>query len=148
MADTPSDGIQKMIDAGVFEVPSSVGSIFRTTPDAKPTSTLSNLAGSLTSGEGGVFSDQDVRIPTRQPSFITKALGFCLKSRFTSSGSLYDDSQALFIGPPGQAGVPEGPACPQEATNYQLFIKADTMQTLNHPSFSLQGGSFFEFQNL
>ncbi|KAJ1328208.1 hypothetical protein MN608_07544 [Microdochium nivale] len=85
--------------------------------------------------------------PKKQPSIFWKAFGFALKQKFALSGSLADDERALFIAEPGQVGVPAGNPFPHEATNYQLFIKADTMQALNYPTFTIKGNSYFGFLN-
>ncbi|KAK8064637.1 hypothetical protein PG994_007275 [Apiospora phragmitis] len=83
--------------------------------------------------------------PKKQPPMFWKAFGFALKQKFTISGSLYDDERALFLAEPNEAGIPDGAPCPQEATNYELFATADTMQTLNRLTFSRRGDSYFEF---
>ena len=84
----------------------------------------------------------------QQPPLLWKAIGFCLKDKFTISGSLSDDNRAFFFGDPGQVGISEGSAYPQEVTNYQLFRHANTIQRVNRPNFTLEGNSYFEFLNL
>lgn len=107
----------------------------------------SDLTGSL--GPGIALGHPPLPItPRKQPPLFWKAIGFCLKKKFTNSSSLYDDGRALFLGEPGQTGVTAGTMCPEEATNYQAFIKGDAMQMLNRPTFSTRGGSYFELLNL
>lgn len=142
MAAPISDSIQILSDVGILQAVPAIDVLEESVPDPPNISPPIDLAGSLHSGSTIV---PDFAALKRQPPLFWKALGFFMKSKFTNSGSLYDDRKALFIGGPGQAGVPEGIACPQEVTNFQLFIEADTMQTLNRPSFSLAGGSYFEF---
>lgn len=86
--------------------------------------------------------------PATQPPLFWKAIGLCLKSKFTSSGSLSDDHRAIFFGDPGQLGVLEGLGCPTEVTNYQLFTYGDIMQRVNFPTFRLSGRSYFDFVDL
>jgi hypothetical protein len=103
-----------------------------------------NIAGSLGAGLS-LRARPGPIVPKRQPSLFWKALGFCLKSRFTSSSSLLDENRALFLAEPDQAGIPAGMTCPEQVTNYQVFLYADTMQQVNRPTFSLSGSSYFEF---
>lgn len=102
------------------------------------------LAGSLGPG----VPERAPDAPKQQPSLFWKSIGFCVKNKFTSSGSLRDDGRALFLADPGQPGIVAGDGWPREVTNFQLFLAADAMQQLNSPVFSLKGGSYFEFLNL
>ena len=102
------------------------------------------LAGSLGPG----VPERAPDAPKQQPSLFWKSIGFCVKNKFTSSGSLRDDGRALFLADPGQPGIVAGDGWPREVTNFQLFLAADAMQQLNSPAFSLKGGSYFEFLNL
>lgn len=83
----------------------------------------------------------------KQPPTFWKAFGSALKQKFALAGSLTDDGRALFIAEPGQVGVPAGRPFPREVTKYELFIKADTMQAQNYPTFTLKGNSYFDFLN-
>lgn len=105
-----------------------------------------SLAGSL-HVPGARLVTVPVRPDLTQPPLYWKAFAFALKSRFTTSGDLYQDGQALFIAGPNQAGVPIGSPFPEPITNYHTFMEADTMQVMNKPSFSLEGASYFDYLN-
>ncbi|KAL9093883.1 MAG: hypothetical protein Q9165_003806 [Trypethelium subeluteriae] len=144
----PSISLQTLSEIGFLEITKhddgpSNPSLSDTTPFADP----SRQAGSL---GPGLSLDRPLHAaaPKKQPPLFWKAMGFCLKTKFTISGSLYDDGRALFLGEPNQDGIAAGTMCPEEVTNYQTFVKCDTMQTLNKPTFSTSGGSYFEYLNL
>jgi len=118
------------------------------TPAASAVATPIDSTGSLGAGFPLSGSDSRLSAPKKQPPLFWKAVGFFLKNRFSSAGSLLDSDRALFFADPGQVGIPDGGACPEEVTNYQAFLFADTMQRVNQPSFSLSGSSYFEFLNL
>ncbi|KAK1532212.1 uncharacterized protein CCOS01_04195 [Colletotrichum costaricense] len=44
---------------------------------------------------------------------------------------------------PVETGIPGGDLAPAEAVNFQVFQKADALQILNCPTFSLDQGSYF-----
>lgn len=81
---------------------------------------------------------------TRQPSLFWKAFGYTLQKIFQMPGNMVDDRQALFIAALDQPGIPIGAKYMQEVTNYQLYVKADKVQVVNHPTYSLDRLSYHE----
>lgn len=81
---------------------------------------------------------------TSQPPLFWKAVGYMLQKVVAIPGSLIDERQALFIAPFDQLGVPVGALYPQAVTNYQLYVKADKVQVLDHPAYSLDRLSYYE----
>ncbi|KLO80596.1 Uncharacterized protein LW93_2935 [Fusarium fujikuroi] len=91
--------------------------------------------------------------PHTQPSLFWKALASTIAPLITNATNLTDEDMALFLSTPTQAGIPGGEFVPREITNFQIFSKADAVQKLDHPGFSLEGASYFSmlasfFRNL
>ncbi|KAK4163793.1 hypothetical protein QBC43DRAFT_345005 [Cladorrhinum sp. PSN259] len=152
------DVLQALADLGIVNTdteaeavaddqpPVSYEEIWGTTSFAIPNSALPNSA---FTGQG--FPRRPPRKPTvpkKQPPLFWKAVGFLLKRCFSSAGSLLDNDQALFFADPNQPAIPSGGYCPEQVTNYHLYLFADTMQRANRPTFSLDGSSYFEFLNM
>ncbi|RKK76444.1 hypothetical protein BFJ71_g16936 [Fusarium oxysporum] len=81
--------------------------------------------------------------PQTQPSIFWKAFANSLIPLLSFSTSLADDDQAIFLTTPTQAGIPGGALAPEEIVYFQIFSKADALQILNCPGFSLDQGSYF-----
>ncbi|KAG5655563.1 hypothetical protein KAF25_003900 [Fusarium avenaceum] len=132
MSQPPPKSLQTLLDIGIFRlVPDHV---VKSSPAALETNSPMAVAGVLSEGIVPSENDTNAAPKRQQPPLFWKAIGFCLKNRFTSSSSLYDDRRALFFGEPNQAGILDGRLCPQEVTNYQLFSYGDTMQRENESS--------------
>ncbi|KAH7082501.1 hypothetical protein FB567DRAFT_581818 [Paraphoma chrysanthemicola] len=134
------DVIESLREAGILESPK--GKIFPLS-SSLPSSPL-DLVGKLP----GVGVKDDIKdqlsLPTVQPSRFWRGLAYTLRSYMSNAASLADEGQAIFLSPANQYGIPGGNWIPDEITNYQLFLKADAVQSLNHPNFSLDRPSYFE----
>src|ERR1700761_5959407 len=117
--------LKVLADIGIVKVASPPQQAPVTAPSVatSPASPV-ELAGSLGPG----VPERAPDAPKQQPSLFWKSIGFCLKNKFTNSGSLHDDGRALFMADPGQPGIAAGDGCPREVTNYQVFLAADAMQ--------------------
>ena len=79
---------------------------------------------------------------------LTKACADLELIDLSTATSLTDEGQALFLANSDQPGVPAGRPYPDEVTNYQTFAKGDAIQIINHPTYSLEGDSYFEYLSL
>ena len=140
--------LQILSDSGIVRIAAPVNSnSIPASPIVTSDFGSANSAGS-SDANAPPISGSNIASSKQQPPLLWKAIGFCLKDKFTISGSLSDDNRAFFFGDPGQVGISEGSAYPQEVTNYQLFRHANTIQRVNRPNFTLEGNSYFEFLNL
>lgn len=81
-----------------------------------------------------------------QPSILFKALAYFFKDYLVPGGTdLSEDGQAIFITGMDQLGIPGGTSLvPHDVRNYQLFAKADPMQTRGHVLYKMESPSYFE----
>jgi len=83
------------------------------------------------------------------PSIFTKALAKTFARFFSSSNDLSKDKRAVFVAQPNQAGIPGGTLVPAAVTNYQVFLKADAVQRINNPEYSVEAaGSYYSFLSM
>jgi hypothetical protein len=76
---------------------------------------------------------------------IWKAYAIALRTHLTTIDKLDLSAKAIFVASPLQYGIPAGTLVPNEITNEQLYRKADAVQDRRRPSYSSDGGSYFEF---
>ncbi len=76
---------------------------------------------------------------------IWKAYAIALRTHLTTIDKLDLSAKAIFVASPLQYGIPAGTLVPNEITNEQLYRKADAVQDRRSPSYSPDGGSYFEF---
>lgn len=127
----------------------SADTVERTAAEATHASThtynvQSGLIGALP-GSKIEWTKGEEPLPRYQPSPFYKAMSYTLLSYMSNATSLTDENQAMFLGTLKQAGVPAGKLYPAEVTNYQTFLKADAIQKINHPTYSIAGDSYFEY---
>ncbi|KAK1484314.1 hypothetical protein CCUS01_04026 [Colletotrichum cuscutae] len=101
-------------------------------------------------GVGELLPSQPKRLPIpilykphSTPTLLWKALTETLAPFFSNATNLSDEEQSMFLATPTQTGIPGGDLAPAEAVNFQVFQKADALQILNCPTFSLDQGSYF-----
>lgn len=99
---------------------------------------------------GNALSPLDAQPNTPStPSHLTKALAKTFARLFSLSNDLSKDGRAVFVAGPNQTGIPGGNLVPAAVTNYQVFLKADAVQRINNPEYSVDGaGSYYSFLSM
>ncbi|CZT05737.1 uncharacterized protein RCO7_03908 [Rhynchosporium graminicola] len=155
-----ADILELLSSLGVLETepPPSVANSIQDNKTTTTTFSLVSHAGPSSSDLVGAVPGTDIQEPNRagdpipkyQPSLFWKALAFAFadSSYLSTATSLSDEGQALFLANSDQPGVPAGRPYPDEVTNYQTFAKGDAIQIINHPTYSLEGDSYFEYLSL
>jgi hypothetical protein len=99
---------------------------------------------------GNAHSPLDARPDASStPSILIKALAKTFARFLSVSNDLGKDRRAVFVAGPNQAGIPGGNLVPAAVTNYQVFLKADAVQRINNPEYSVDGaGSYYSFLSM